>query len=267
MKAKPFRTEIRMIEIYLIHSPETNEVFVGKVRHPNSYQAYKDHVRGQKSPTKEFFQRVKETGNYPKMYLLELLETTETDAYGHLIVWTRYFSDAGFTVLAHKKNLDFSAELTEKNQKIFEEIKEIPLEKILSEDKILVKSYTPKSKKREVSEAKPRQISIFVTPEEYEILAQRAAQEHTSMSKYCKRMALDGCILRLETYKYSEEIRLLKDAMRGIMIAILQTGKYYPDDVDRIQKQVDKLTKHHKKMVDQLFKKVDKFQKNRLRLK
>ena len=130
MRVKSLRTEINDIEIYAIISPDTNQVFVGKIKHPHHYQAYKDHVRLQKKPTRELFSGAAQTQIFPTMYLLERLEATENVAYGHLIAWTKYFLDKGFNVLAHQKNLDYAEDLLDENKLFYLSIKDKSLEEI-----------------------------------------------------------------------------------------------------------------------------------------
>ena len=265
MKAKPFRTQNRKIEIYLIHSPETGEVFVGKCWEPNSYQAYKDHVRMQKAPTKTLFEGVKKRGIYPKMYLLERLETTEVVAYGHIVAWTKYFSEAGFTVLTHRKTLEYADDLTENNRQIYEQICTIPLEEILAEDKILVGSYVPMAQKQAVLKEGTRHISVVVTPEEYEIIKKKAEEQHMTISKYCRKNILDGGIIKVETHAYTHELFRIGNILRIIADGIYYTGAYDPTDIEKIQNMIDELKEQRREVMDYLDKQFVKILKNKRR--
>ena len=140
-RKKPFRTEIRDIEIYAIISPETNQVFIGKNRFPNHYQSYKDHTRLNKAPTKDLFLWASENQIFPLMYLLNRLETTETRAYRYIVAWTKFFLEKDFQVLSHQKTLDYASDLLEETQKIYDQIKDISLEEITSEERVLVSNY------------------------------------------------------------------------------------------------------------------------------
>lgn len=101
MSGKRFRTEKIETEIYVIISSNSNEFYVGKIKNPNHYQAYKDHVRLKNYQTKELFSRAFEENSPPKMYLLETIDATKPESYARCVVWTRHFLDQGYSPRHH----------------------------------------------------------------------------------------------------------------------------------------------------------------------
>lgn len=258
---RPCRIEVRDIEVYCILFPETNQVFIGKNLAPNHYQSYKDHVRGRKPLTKNLFEAAKQTGNYPKMYLLNRLQSTETRAYRYIVAWTKFFTDKGFQVLGHTKTLDYATDLVDETQKIFDEFKDFSLSEITSEEHILVGNYTQKTTDPEKI---PTKIVVVVSPEEYLHIKAKADAEHMSLSKYCRLMAVNGTITRIEFSEYIKELRAIKRIFKEVQLGIYQSGKYFPADLENFDKLVKEVDKNGKKLTNAVNREFKKLQKLKL---
>ena len=261
MRKNSMRTEIKDIEVYAILSPESKQVFIGKTKFPNHYQAYKDHARLKILPTKKLFSNASQTRIFPPMYLLERLQTTETRAYGHIIAWTKFFQQNGFQVLAQQKNLDYAEDLTEDNQAIFSEIKNCKLNEVISEKNILVSDYKQSSTKKENQNGTPGMICFYVSTEEYEEIRDKAELAGMSMSKYCKQIVMDGAIVRISFSEYLDELRSIKRVLREIQLGIYQSGKYFPADLENIEKMIERINQNYKhviRYIDRQFKKLNK---------
>lgn len=258
---RPCRIEVRDIEVYCILFPETNQVFIGKNLAPNHYQSYKDHVRGRKPLTKDLFEAAKQTGNYPKMYLLNRLQSTETYAYRYIVAWTKFFVDKGFQVLGHTKTLDYATDLVDETQKIFDEFKGFSLSEITSEEKILVGNYTQKTTDPEKI---PTKIVVVVSPEEYLHIKAKADAEYMSLSKYCRLIAVNGTITRIEFTEYTDELRSIKRVLKEVALGIYQTGKYFPADIENFEKMLDKINDNYKKTTNMIGREFKKLQKLKL---
>lgn len=264
MRKKTMRTEIKDIEIYAILSPELKQVFIGKTKYPNHYQAYKDHARLKNLPTKDLFLNASQTQIFPRMYLLEQLQTTETHAYSYIIAWTKFFLENGFQVLAHEINLKYANDLTEDTEAIYFQIKNQNLNEVISENKILVSNYTQQKAKRESSEDNnPNKISIVVTPEEYEEISQKAEQAGMSMSKYCKQVAINGAIVHISFSEFSNELRSIKRVLREIQLGIYQSGKYFPADLENMEKMIERINQNYKHVIRYIDRQIKKLNKMR----
>ena len=271
MRVKSLRTEINDIEIYAIISPDTNQVFVGKIKYPHHYQAYKDHVRLRKAPTKKLFsEATQQTHTFPTMYLLERLDATEAVAYGHLIAWTKYFLDKGFQVLAHQKNLDYAEDLLDENKLYYLSIKDKSLEEITAEENILVSDYKSQKKKNDSGTPKPNMICFYVTPDEYEKVNRESEQAGMSMSKYCKQLVINNgtpigpaALAQISFFEYFEELTAIVSVLREIQLGIYQSGNYFPADLENMEKLVDQVNRNYKNAILYTERQINKLQKVR----
>ncbi|MBR5217352.1 MAG: hypothetical protein IKV68_03220 [Oscillospiraceae bacterium] len=128
--------------VYAIVSKEENTVYVGKTGAGNHYEAYKNSVRGRKMETKAFFEAADAKNAFPPMYLLSEGTVTEQEAYKHMVIWTRYFLDKGMVLLNYPGTQAYARDLLPKNQTIYDQLKDLPIERVLQDDYILVASYT-----------------------------------------------------------------------------------------------------------------------------
>ncbi len=244
MPRKRHKNEKNDIEIYVILSSDSNEFYVGKTKNPNHYQAYKDHARLKNSQTKNLFSGSIEKGLAPKMYLLEIVNATKTESYSRCIVWTKYFLNNGYSPIAAQTTIDYANDLNEQNFKSYLQIKDIPIEKIITNETLLVSNYEPRKR-----EKKKDHIGVCVTPDEYDFIQKRAEKEGLTVSKYCKEMIVKDRIVRIDLSEYLREMREIKKVLYDIQLAILQNGRYYPADLENLQKLVDRLDDGQKKVV------------------
>lgn len=249
MPRKRYKNEKIDTEIYVILSSNSNEFYIGKTKKPNHYQAYKDHARLKNVQTKELFSRAMDEGLPPKMYLLETINATKTEGYSRCVVWTKYFLDHGYSPIATRTTVDYANDLTDENLQIYSQIKDTFIEKIIDENNLLVSNYEPRTK-----EKKKDHIAICVTPEEYDYVQKCAEKEGLTMSKYCKEMVIAGEIVRVNLSEHLREIRQIKKVLYEIQLAILQNGRYYPADLENLQKLVDRINNEQKNVVKTIAK-------------
>ena len=127
--------------VYAIVSREENAVYVGKTGAGNHYEAYKNSVRGRKMETKQFFEAADEKKKFPPMYFLTAVTATEQGTYTYMVAWVRYFMERGMTLLNYPGTRDYAMDLLPKTERVYGEIKNLPMETVLAEDKLLVRSY------------------------------------------------------------------------------------------------------------------------------
>lgn len=242
MRAMPLDETLREIEVYVILSQISNEFFVWKTKGGGSYAAYINHARGMNKQTKKLFEQSGTEKKFPQMYVLEALETTEELAFRHCVAWTKYFMDHDLSPLSTAKVTGYTEDLLPETQEIYDEISQMSLEQALSEDKLRVKDYQKKDKS--APKKAKTEIKIYVTPEEYEEFERRAEKQNMSLSGYVKNAAMSAQIVTVNAPVYAEhiaEIRGAKVVLRQILYGILKSGKYYPADLENIQKQVDRI--------------------------
>lgn len=237
MKLLPLDKSLKEIDVYVIVSRISNEFYVWKIKHPNTYQAYKDHVNGNFGRTKDLFERSLQEKQMPRMYLLDTLATTEQKAYRHCLAWTRYFMEQGLTPLSTEYFLQNVSDLLPETEQLYDSIRDKPLDLVLSEENTLVSDYHPRPKTQ--NKVPKDSITLHVSPEEYDRIYRRSRKKKLSMSRYCREMALAGEIHYLETpspWEHIREIREAKMILRQVLYAIWRTRNYYPADMENIEK-------------------------------
>lgn len=248
MRLLPLDDSIKEIEIYVLISQISNEFYVWKAKSPNSYQAYKDHAGKKFKQTKDLFERAEKEKKFPQMYLLETIATTSETAYRHCIAWTKYFVEHGMQPLAAERILKHADDLLPETKEIYDVFKNNSLEDVLSDDCLIVSDFKKNSTARKRT---PKdEIKITVSHKEYELIRERAEKSGLSMSRYCKNMVLEGKINYLESpppWEYIAEIRGAKIILRQILYAIYKTGKYFPADMENIEKMSEIICEEERK--------------------
>ena len=124
----------------------------------------------------------------------------------------------------------------------------------------MVSYYKQKNKKQNENEVDPNIISIVVSPREYKEIKRKADLAGLTMSKYCKQVAMDGAIIRISFSEYSDEIRAIKRVFREIQLGIYQSGKYFPADLENMQKLIEQVNDNQRRVIRSIEKEFDKLQ-------
>ena len=236
-----------------------NEVYVGKTSSRDPKWAYKHHIQQQAATSRDFIARAKAKGVFPKMYLLEEVNTHPYAAFGYCIVWSKYFIEHGYTPVCGETFLTYTEALTEANEAIYERIKELPLESVLCKE--LVSDYKPREKTPVVhkdTSNKECTVSLHLSPANYELLTFKAKEARMSLSKYCQTTAIHGYVATISVWEYMDELRYIKNVLQKILLAILQHGKYYPSDLANILKLLDMVNYNERKVVKALQRETEK---------
>ena len=255
------------IDIYAILSEISDEFIVWKIKSGNTYTAYKDHARLKSSYTKELFLRSIEQMKMPKMYLLETVNCSQREAMKRCIVWTKYFKEYEKTPLAGEIMKDYADTLDAESQELFEEIRHKPFEEIINPNTAIVEDYQSKcwSKNKEDTEEKPKtskQIKIVVKPEQYQIIRKKAAYLNMPIAKYGRTMMVNGFVFRFDFADYLNEIRSIKRTIQDIQEAIYQSGRYFPSDLENLEKCINEVNDVQRKMMKDTARIVKKQAKN-----
>lgn len=248
MKILPLDTSIKEIDIYVIVSRINREVFVWKTKSSNCYKAYKEHAAGRYARTKTLFEKSEKQGLFPYMYLLETLQTTDELAFRHCIVWTKYFTNHGYTSCGYKTVDRYSEDMNEDTLSIYDKIKNLPLESVLRIEQIVVHKYKRQQKKK-VSDNS--EITIYLESDDYEMVRKKAMELNLNLVDYCKSMVLNGCIQSIAPppiLEHTAEVREAKIILKQVLYAYYRNGRYYPADLETIQKMIDKITDAEKKV-------------------
>lgn len=251
------------LDIYVILSEISEEFIVWKIKSGNAYTAYKDHARLKSLYTKDLFLRSIEQMKMPKMYLLETVNCSQREAMKHCIVWTKYFRERGKTPLAGEVMVDYADTLDEQSLVLYEEIKDRPFEEIINPETAIVENYRSKSwsKNANGTTEKPKnskQIKIVANPEQYQIIQKKADYLNMPIAKYGRTMMVNGFVFRFDFAEYLDEIRRIKRVIQDIQEAIYQSGRYFPSDLENLEKCIDEVNDVQRKMMKETFKIIKK---------
>lgn len=239
---EPEKNPEKEIDIYVLISQISGEFYVGKTKMGNGYNAYKEHVRYRKVCTKDLFERSDQEKKFPRMYLLETVISSEKTAYRHCVAWVKYFAERNFTPLNKGDTLRYADDLLPETEAIFNKIKDVPLEEVLAENKLIVATYKKRDKQKERT---PKNLIAFaVSKKEYETILKKTEENGMSMSRYCKNMVLSGQVIKLQPepfWEYMAAIHDIKITIKQIAYSIITTGKYFPADVENIMKAAEKI--------------------------
>lgn len=259
--------------IYCIFSAETRQVFVGSITQGHTYQAYKDHARGAQALTKLLFEQTKKQLPYPSMYLLEEVHKTKREAYSDIVVWTAYFLQKGYHVLARQKTLDYATELHEENQLRFQQIKDLSIEEIINEQTLL---HCRNTKFEPIvqadSDEKRSRITVLVSQTEHQIIKKKAQEAGLSMTQYCHQLIVNhgqpiglGAIAQVSFFEYSEELKAVIRALRKLQLEIYVSGSYQPKDLELIEKKIEQVNRNYKNVVRHIERQVKKMQRSEVK--
>lgn len=251
------------LDIYVIISEISDEFIVWKIKSGNTYTAYKDHARLKSSYTKNLFLRSIEQMKMPKMYLLETVNCSQREAMKHCIVWTKYFKERGKIPAAGDLMKEYTDTLDEESRALYEEIKHKPLEEIVNPETAVVEEYQSKSWNKNTKSAmeKPttsKQIKIVAKPEQYQIIKSKATYLNMPIAKYGRTMMVNGFVFRFDFAEYLKEIRSIKRIIQDIQEAIYQSGRYFPSDLENLEKCINEVNDVQRKMMKDTAKIVKK---------
>lgn len=228
-----------------------NECFVWKTKNKNLKSVFEVHYQLRNTRTREMFERGKRAGTPPGMYLLDAIENTEAVAFKHCIAWTKYFMGYGYESKNHELHKGYTEYLDEETQAIYDMIREQFLSDVCCNENRLFAEYGTQRKKKDKN-TQSTQITIKLSPEEYNRILQDAKKLAIAPSAYVKNMALEGEIKR-ENYEffleYKEKLGVIERRMRGILKTIYDTGRYYPADLQNLQKLCDQIIESNREVV------------------
>lgn len=234
------------VTIYCIVSPFAKKFHIGKSGPHRLRKVYAEHYSGRVEKTKILFQRAKDSGCLPPMYVLESGYMSSRMAFRACVAWAKYFIDQGYEQVTEDILTEYAGDLVEAVQKVYAGIKDKSLSEVLQPAGGLFPDYN--TRKKNVNGR--MQVCFPLDPEDYDRLKKAAEAEGLSLSAYCRQMALHGKIIQLDAsawFHFLEEYRETKQLLRQILFTIYQTGKYLPVDLAIIQKSVDHLTELSKK--------------------
>ena len=231
-------SEIKGWKLYVILFPDSSDFFVGMTSQEDLRDTYKNHYILRNKFTRQHFEDAKERELAPDIYLLEVFESAKNMAFSRIVAWAKLLIDYGYTCINGDTFVSYTEDLLEQTQAFLAELEDADIEKLLSDENSLFPNYKTREKKNGNSV-----ITISVTPEEYEIIKQRAKEADIwSISGYCRCMAVHGKIYALTNPVPWEYINALQEGINTMQQSILTIHKlkqYFPSDLAKIQEFVD----------------------------
>lgn len=250
--------ETEEIAIFVILSPFDKSCFVWKTPINKLRDIYKYHYYLNSPKTKELFERARENNIVPPMYHLQTVDTSQKKAFLYCIAWTKLFEDHGYVSISGEVIDKYTDELREETYKIYESIKEVPLNEICSEGNDLFPDFGRERKKNKTK--KKTAISFLLDDKELETVKSAAEQNGLTLADYCKQSSLNGRVVKVDVDAFDlisecyKEFSARNKVLMQILIEIHRTGNYIPADLKIIQEAVNENKKQQQKMFKDLRK-------------
>lgn len=231
------------IAVYCIVSPFGKEVFISKTGVHRLRKAYTEHHCERVAKTEALFKKAKEEKTLPLIYLLESQHMSQREAFRHCVAWTKYFLDHGYIQVSEDILTEYAQDLVPRTQALYDNIKDRPLEEVLTPIGGLFPNYNVRKGK---SSSKPL-VSFQVSREEYNKLKSAAMAEGLTLSAYGRKQCMNGRVINLDFSQCKEavdtldELKESKRLLLNMLFTIDKTGKYSPADIKNVQRGVDLL--------------------------
>lgn len=234
--------------IYVIVSPiDEKKIYVSHTGQHRLRKHYTEHVNLRVSKTKELFSSSLEAGVLPPIYVLETSRISKKEAFRRCVAWLKYFQDHGYSQYTQDNLTAYAGDLLEQTMRIYDRIKEEPLDEVLQPDGGVLKDYKFQTERLKNKTG----IHLHLDADEYETIRKMAEEEGLSMNAYCKQMALNKRILKADLSfisDYLSEFSEVKNLIKQILYAIYTTGNYLPADLQNIQNSIDQMTELQQKV-------------------
>lgn len=267
IKTKARYEDVRDMVVYVIVSPIDKRFYVGKTRKHTVSNHYKDHNILRNRCTKQLFLDAKAHTLKPKMYLLEALETVDATAFQHCVAWTKYFMDHGYQSIANEKINRYAADLLPDTKMIYDAISGYELEAVLCDEQILEPKERggQKTENNKTAPADTTVITFRVAKSDAKKIQEAAERKGWNLSEYCRAAAVDGCVVHVDfkpLIQYTRQISGMRDMLMKLIDTIHETGNYYPQDLENVQRMADAVAVHAEKIRTEMTGTLRKAQKD-----
>ncbi len=108
-----------------------------------------------------------------------------------------------------------------------------------------------------INEKEQTKIRFYVSKKEYEIIKKGAEISHKTIAAYVRECAVNQYILHInydEIEQHTQEISEIKSAINRLIYTLVQSGNYYPADIESLIKLLNEISESEKKLI-KLFQK------------
>ena len=238
--------------IYAILNPKTKEFFVGYTLNgkENLRCAFKGHRTEERRATKDMIRRSKEQDIRPCFFKLDELYCTKVEAYHAVIGWTKIFVEQGYINVDHGNIECYIKDIFGEAEEYYESKKQVNIDQDFCCSNCLSQC-NDKSKKEPKAKGEKVQVKLIVTEQEKLQIQKNARAAGRSVSAYVCQMALDLCIFNYdqnEIFNHTHEFSSLKNGVFQLIYTIVETGDYYPSELERIRELIEEIADSEKKL-------------------
>lgn len=228
--------------IYILLSPfDDKKMYISRIGPHRLRKIYTEHRTLRVNKTKALFELAAEANSHVPMYLLETSRMTKRESFAHMVAWTRYFLDHGYTQITKDILTDYAEDLVSLSEAYYNSIRELNIDDVISPQNRILPDY---AQTRKPSQEGRHVISIRLDPEEYITVRENAKACNLSMGAYCKQRILDGKLIYFDfSYvdAYFQEYAEKEMVIRQIHHMIYTTSKYYSADIRNLTHCVSEL--------------------------
>ena len=237
------------LSVYVIFNLKKDSVFIWTGKKGNLRRNFFNHCTLRHPGTKAMFEEAQKSGALLEIYLLEDIVATKKMAYGNCLAWAKYFVEHGFNLVPYRRIEECCEVLTERQQALYNKIKDIPFEQICGPGKVLFRNFGQKKEDKKENKvvlnkngvAKTR-MSVPLSWPEYEAVRRASKEKGISMAAFVRNRILNEKTFNIDFDFAQENFKNLCDAkenLRQIVFAIYTEGSYSQADMKNIQTLVD----------------------------
>lgn len=252
-----------MLQVYaLVFGQGRDKVYVGQCQASPRHvrQAYRLHIAGQYAATKRPMEEALGARRLPTMYALAEYEGYSGKSLTRVYAYARYFRDNNAVIFMPENSAEFIEELSENSQAVFDAIRDVPMDEMLSPDRVLVKDYRLRewdadgAGKAPAKDSDKVYMSVYTTRGNADRIRERAAGCGLSVSEYGVQMMLNGAVVQTDGQAladiYKAEVGLM-EAVHKLKDSIKQYDgvyKAHEKELAQIQDDVHELTEDVRRM-------------------
>lgn len=242
--------DIKPRKIVVILFEETKEFFINDTAEENLWKYYDNHDRGRVAKTRTLFALYKQKNQRPPIFHICTVNGTIGDTFIRKMEVVKYFTDHGYTSLVKGELLASVEEYTDWDKSEFYlSIKDIQVEVMCAPEKNLFPNFK-NNKPQRTENCRLREdefrIELRVKKDEYEKYKNLAQKYGVPMTDYILECARNGGLIQVDTFfleEYIHKIDNCHDLCKGLLVAFLMSGNYYPSDIVKMQKIKDEIGK------------------------
>ena len=261
-KANSIYTKKENRIIYLFKNPLTKEFIVGHCLESTIRNTYGRNYNCKLYSTKVFMQTIIDNGNRPCMFELEKSYCTVAEAYRLVVMWTKIFCEAGYSLISTgniKKQIEelyddnlvrynerkskFSAEITSCEKCLFPVYarKKCKLNKSVGNDIIIGNRKNSSEKKKKVS------FRFYLQEDESAQIRAKAKACGLTTSKFIREAALNSCVIKTDYSEILNNIKIvheLTNIVYKLGYTMSKTGEFIPVNFETMMKKMEEINKN-----------------------